>query len=109
MLRNKRSEKGKCVGEMSNWPGFRGWPNSEGLAIVWHQGDLPDQVRAQKGWQLTAWLPCSPPCEKNLQGSILQSTPEKTVLGPFCFGDIQISGRTRFRFVRAPRAISMTS
>jgi len=77
MLRNKRSEKGKCVGEMSNWPGFRGWPNSEGLAIVWHQGDVPDQVRAQKGWQLTAWLPCSPPCEKNLPDQSCSPRPKR--------------------------------
>jgi hypothetical protein len=86
MLRNKRSKKGNCVGEMSEWSGLGGWPNGEGVAIIWHQGDMPDQVRAPKGLAAD----CMPTAQSDVQkspGLIPKIATEKDVFRTFLPGD----------------------
>ena len=49
MLRNQRSEKGNCVGQMSKWSGFYGWPNGERVAMVWNQAMCLIKFETSKG------------------------------------------------------------
>jgi hypothetical protein len=77
----------------ANWSGFCGRPNGEGVAIIWHHGVVPDQVRAPKGLAADCMLTAQSDVRKNLPEQPLDLCSKKTLFSDFLLGDIQTTER----------------